>query len=188
MSPEDEFARLIASARLGEAAALAELWSRHSATVAGFVRARGAREVDEVTSDVFLAAFRGLDRFEGDEGGFRALLFTIARRRLVDEARRRARQVPVVAWRAADDDRSVADVADEVGARLEAADLLALVHRLTPDQRDVVLLRLVAGLSIEEAAAVVGKPPGAVKSLQRRGLEALRRLLASGPHHEGVAS
>jgi RNA polymerase sigma factor (sigma-70 family) len=55
----------------------------------------------------------------------------------------------------------------------------AVLEVLTPDQRDVVLLRMLADLSVERTAEIVGKRPGAVKQLQRRGLERLGKDLAS---------
>lgn len=54
---------------------------------------------------------------------------------------------------------------------------LHLISRLTPEQRDVLALRIVADLAVDEVARIVGKQPGAVKALQRRGLAALRRIL-----------
>lgn len=178
MVTEHRFAELLAAAQLGEGAALTELWHRYAPLVAGFARARGAHEVDEVTSDVFLAAFAGLGGFAGDESGFRAWLFTIARRRVVDEVRRRRRAVPQVSWDSFGHDRpSPHDVADTVVLRAASRDMIAAMDHLTPEQREVILLRLVADLSIEQVAAVVGKRPGSVKSLQRRGLDALRRKL-----------
>jgi RNA polymerase sigma-70 factor (ECF subfamily) len=51
---------------------------------------------------------------------------------------------------------------------------------LTPDQREVILLRILGGFTIDEVAAVVRKRPGAVKALQARALERLRRSIASG--------
>ena len=56
--------------------------------------------------------------------------------------------------------------------------VLRLLERLTPDQRQVLELRLVGGLTIEEIAAIVGKPAGAVKALQRRAVAAIRREIA----------
>ena len=178
-----DFEKLLHDARLGEGAAFAELWSRHAGRVASFVRLRGAVEVEEITSDVFVAAFEGIARFEGDETGFVALLLTIARRRVVDEQRRRSRRVPVAPWAAEEDTRTVRSVEDDVLARSSAADLAAHLDRLTPDQREVVTLRLVADLSLEQTAQVMGKGVGTVKSLQRRALDALRRSLSGDTDH-----
>jgi RNA polymerase sigma-70 factor (ECF subfamily) len=68
------------------------------------------------------------------------------------------------------------DVA-EAAARADAeARLRALIEALTPAQRDVLLLRIFGGLTVEEVARAVRRRPGAVKALQRRGLETLRRM------------
>jgi RNA polymerase sigma-70 factor (ECF subfamily) len=72
---------------------------------------------------------------------------------------------------------------DEALDRLGGDEVQALLGALTSDQRDVLLLRIVADLSLEETATVVGKRVGAVKALQRRGLEALRREI----HAQGVS-
>lgn len=170
----ESFGEVLEAARLGEGPALAELWSHFSGGVAAFVRARGAVDVDEITNDVFLAAFTCLADFRGDLSGFRALLFTIARRRVADEARRRARRVQWVPWSPFDDDRSTGGPEEALLERESGRLLLRRLERLTADQRDVVLLRLVADLSLDEVATVLGKTVGTVKFLQRRGLAALR--------------
>jgi RNA polymerase sigma-70 factor (ECF subfamily) len=177
-----DFDELLREARLGEGAAFAELWSRHATRVAGFVRAGGASDVvEEITSDVFAAAFDGIGRFDGDETGFVALLMTIARRRVTDEHRRRARRVPVESWEHQRDVRGPASVEDDAITRASVGELSEHLARLTQDQREVVLLRLLADLSLEQTAAVMGKRVGTVKSLQRRGLDALRRSLTASP-------
>jgi RNA polymerase sigma-70 factor (ECF subfamily) len=71
-------------------------------------------------------------------------------------------------------------------AETEAMDGIALEHvrrvldRLTPDQRDVLLLRIVGGLTVDQVASVVGRKTGAVKMLQARGLAAIRREIQRG--------
>jgi len=177
--PTGAFAHLLAAAQAGQPEALSELWSRFSGGVAGFARARGAADPDEITNDVFLAVFTNLADFTGDVGGFKALLFTIARRRVIDDLRRRERQLPSTPWRLFDDQRTDEGPEDKAIAREAYLDLLGHINRLTDDQRDVVLLRLVGELSIEEVATTLGKSPGSVKSLQRRGLDAVRRRWSS---------
>lgn len=174
------FPDLLEAARRGDPAAYSSLWERHATAVAAYVASRGAEDVDAVVSDAFLAAFGALGTFQGEESGFRALLLTVARRRLVDEARRRARRVQVSPWSR---DRDVAGppledlvLADELDPHL-----LAGLRGLTAEQREVVLLRLVVELSIEEVAQVMERSPGSVKALQRRAVDALRRHLAARP-------
>ncbi|GAW51878.1 MULTISPECIES: RNA polymerase sigma factor [unclassified Nocardioides] len=176
-----DFDELLREARLGEGQAFAELWRRHAPRVAGFVRAGGARDVEEITSDVFTAAFGGIGRFEGDEAGFVALLMTIARRRVIDERRRRHRRVAIEPWQHDRDVTAAGSVEDDAVARVSVGELAEHLARLTQDQREVVLLRLVGDLSLEQTATVMGKRVGTVKSLQRRGLDALRRSLAAHP-------
>ena len=173
-SPFDE---LLDRARRGDGAALADLWRGHAPAVSRFVRAAAAEDPDAVVSDAFLGAFAGLGRFHGDETGFRALLFTIARRRLVDEARSRSRRVPTTDWQATDGPTAPSVETEIFGSSTGSPEVLELVRGLPPDQRDVVLLRLVADLPIAAVASILGKRPGAVKSLQRRALDSLRRQL-----------
>lgn len=172
-----EFHELLACARAGRQDAFADLWHQYSPAVCGYLRGQGASDPQETTSDVFLAVFRQLDRFEGDEGAFRALLYTVARRRLIDDYRARGRRPLQTSWEVQDDDRTT-DSAEETAMKMlgsdDAYDALAV---LTSDQRDVLALRIFADLTVEQVSAVVGKPAGAVKALQRRGLEALRKRL-----------
>lgn len=189
----DSFGEVLVAARAGDGGALAALWDHYSRPVAGFARARGAREVDEITNDVFLAAFAALDGFEGDASDFRSLLFTIARRRIIDDLRRRSRRLDTVTWQPREDARRTAGPEDDVLAAEAERLLLGRLDQLTPDQREVILLRLVADLSLHEVADVVGKRVGTVKSLQRRGLDALRRSWGdeahdlNGDHGESIA-
>jgi RNA polymerase sigma-70 factor (ECF subfamily) len=71
------------------------------------------------------------------------------------------------------------DPATEVIDRLTDEEIIGLLDTVTPEQRDVLLLRLLAGLTIDEIATVLGKTKGAVKALQRRGLLALQEILTS---------
>lgn len=145
--------------------------------VTGYLRLRGAPEPDDTASEAFLSVFRSLGSFTGDEAAFRSWVFTIVHRRLIDDRRRLGRQ-------------PVSEPFDEppaqVGGDVEQEGLAALggswvgeaLQVLSDEQREVVLLRIAADLSVDQVAAVVGKRAGAVRALQHRGLERLRRHLA----------
>lgn len=170
------FDDVLAAALTGEAWAPARLYEDLKGPVVTFLRLRGAGDPDDVASEVFLQVFRSLDRFEGDEAGFRAWVFTIARRRLFDERRRasrRPRETPLTP----DVDAAGGDTAEEALAALGDERVHALLAGLTVEQREVVLLRVVGDLSLEDTAAVVGRSVGAVKALQHRALAALRQAL-----------
>lgn len=179
MPPDTRFDELLAAAVEGLGWAHQELWRRYSPGVAAFARGQGVEDPDAVCSDAFLAVFRALPRFDGDETGFRALLFTIARRRVLDEQRRRARRVRQAPWRPEEDPRQVPSPEQEHLSSETRREARELLDRLPGDQREVLMLRLFGDLTVPQVAAAVGKSEGAVKALQRRGLERLRRSLPS---------
>ena len=177
-----EFDTALAAAKLGQPWALNLLFRAHAGRVAGYVRARSPAEPDDLVSEIFTSALTSLDRFQGDEADFRAWLFTIAQRRVVDDLRRRSRQILTTTYEPESDDRQVPSAEDSSLERLGAHWVRAVLDRLTPDQRDVLLLRILADLTVEQVAEVLGKRVGAVKALQRRGLAAAERIVTE----EGV--
>ena len=185
MHPE-AFATLLESGRAGDPAALGEIWRTYAPAVTAYLRGKGAEEPEELTSETFLALFRALPEFRGDEAGLKALLFTIARRRLVDEVRRRGRRVATVTWERHLDERTAPSAEETAVGQLGSVEARALLQRLAPDQRDVLMLRIFGDLTIDQIAEILDKRQGAVKQLQRRGLESLRRLLAAQrtTHHD----
>lgn len=176
------FDEVLCAARLGQPWALTELFRRYSGPVGGYVRGRSPAEPDDLVSEVFTAALTTLDRFEGDEQGFRSWLFTIAQRRVVDDLRRRGRQVETSPYEPDVDDRRVGSAEQDGLDRLGGEWVREVLDRLAPDQREVLLLRVLGDLTVEQIAAQLGKTPGAVKQLQRRGLASARKLLEA----EGV--
>ncbi len=134
---------------------------------------------------------RNLHTFSGDEQGWRAWVFTIARARLRDEQRRLVRRaVPVdteTLLAVRPDGSDVSGAVEEI-VTTEAA--LALLARLPRDQAEAVMLRHVAGLDVTHTARVLGKKPGAVRVAAHRGLKRLATLLeeAGGPDHFGAGN
>lgn len=185
-----DFADVLVAARAEDPHACATLWRRFAPAVAAYARAKGSQDPDDLTSDVFLAVFRQLSRFQGDEANFRAFLFTIAHRRLMDEFRVRSRRGVSVSWSEERDRRTVGSAEDAAVEAAATSEVRRLLAGLSPDQRDVLELRILGDLTVEQVAAVLGKRSGAVKALQRRGLAALRRNLdpgrtRTGPHSDG---
>lgn len=174
------FETVLAAAQTGAGWALERIWTGYSGRVAGYLRLQGAAAPEDLTSEVFLGAFRTIGTFSGDEAAFRSWLFTIAHRRLQD-ARRAAARRPEPQPIETHEPPATGSAEVEALRRDAEARVRRLCDRLVPDQREVLLLRLVGGFTIEEVAEAVGKSPGAVKALQRRGLAAIRKvLLAEG--------
>ena len=177
------FDDVLEAARLGGPWAWQTIYEDIAPAVAGYLRARGAAEPDDIVGEVFLQVVRDLASFQGGEREFRSWVFTVAHHRYLDAARYSSRRPtePVI------DENLVragpmGHVEDEALASLRLGKVRKLLERLSHDQQDVLLLRLFGQMTVEEVAEVVGKRPGAVKALQRRGLAALQREIAK----EGV--
>jgi RNA polymerase sigma-70 factor, ECF subfamily len=171
----DEIERALLGARDGDRHALAVLWRAYQAPLLRYVRGRGVDDAEDLTTQVWIDAARGLHGFEGGGDDFRRWLFTIAHRRVVDERRRWARQMtsPV----AAPGVSPGADAEFEVGDALNRA--LGLVALLPDPMREAVLLRVVADLSVVDTAWVMGVRSGHVRVLVHRGLRRLERMLTA---------
>jgi RNA polymerase sigma-70 factor (ECF subfamily) len=186
------FVAVLADAQAGDPAAYRTLWRRYAGQVRGFLLARGTPEPDEVTNDVFLAAFGGLAGFVGGEAEFRAWIFGIARHKRADALRSLGRRRQRDARAAANGDcqAAPADVEEEAVASLGDAELLAVLAGLTPEQRDVIVCRYLSDLSLEQTAAALGKSVGTIKALQHRAMARLRRQSCSpsnpDPYPQGL--
>lgn len=177
MSVGVEFESVLQAARVGAEWAWVIIYRDLAPVVLRYLRAHGAAEPEEILGDTFVQVVRGLAAFNGvSEEQFRGWVFTIARNRLSDEYRRSARRPleyespELLPEQCAPDDTEAAAL-----RRLADERVSAVLKRLSPDQRDVIFLRVIAELPIEQVARILGKQPGAVKSLQNRGFAALRR-------------
>lgn len=177
MALPDELAHAVEQAQAGDARGFEALFGAFGGSIAGYLRARSVSDPEGIANDVFLRAFRAIHTFRGDAGRFRIWLFTIAHHAAIDDARRRRRRVAEVPLDQAPESVG-GDVEAEAVARLAQERVQALLGRLSPDQRDVLVLRILADLSVNDTAAVLGKSYEAVKALQRRGLASLRRALS----------
>ncbi len=176
---EEQFASTLAAAQAGGEWAVADIYRAHNPRLMRYFGANARDEAEDLASETWLDAARNLSRFEGDEDAFRGWLFTIARRRLTDHRRRvgrrreEARPEELLEPSAASSAETQA-LAGQLGH--EAA--RRIVARLPADQAEIVLLRIVADLSVEQVAEITGRRSGSVRVLQHR---ALRRLAREFP-------
>jgi RNA polymerase sigma-70 factor, ECF subfamily len=168
--------------RRREPAAITRIYTAYApALFRFFVAAVGDRPTaEDLTGDVFKSAIEGLPRFCGPVEALGGWLFQIAHHDLSDYRRRQARNLvqPL--------DDLLEEVALAGGAidpeelaleRVEGDRMLAALRQLTSDQREVLLLRLVADLTAPQVAGILHKSTEAVKALQHRGLASLTRVL-----------
>jgi len=147
-----------------------------------------ASDVEDAASDVWLEVAVGLGRFDGGWDAFRGWVFTIARLRVID-ARRRARRRRTTALEQHDITRllDARPGARRDADRAELAAALGWLRRLPREQAEVLLLRVLADLSCEQVAEVIGKRSGAVRALQHRAVRRLREeMLDAGVTPEGT--
>ena len=174
-NPSDE--RLLIEAAQQDPGRFAELYQRNFHRVYAFVASRvhNRDEAEEVTAEVFHEALLNLRRFQWRGAPFAAWLLRIAVNTLNDRWRRAERD-------GSGNENSLDEVEASVSVAAEAerrAMLYQLVDRLPSDQRLVVVRRFVDQKSIREVAEELGRSEGAIKQLQFRALESLRRQARS---------
>ena len=175
------FDEVLAAARLGAAWALRRLYDGLAPSVTGYLRGQGVADPEGMTNDVFSRAFRRLGDFDGDATALRSWVFTIARNAMVDERRRlgrRVRETELITDGPAGG--VVASAEDAALGGMSEQRVRSLLAQLPDDQRDVLVLRLIADLTVSQIAQIHGRSIGATKALQRRGLDRLRKILSQG--------
>ena len=172
----------LVAARLREPAAVTRIYTAYApALFRFFMAAVGDRHLaEDLTGNTFVSAIEDLPKFRGPVEALGGWLFQIARHDLYDHRRRqsRARTEPLEEnlTEAAASDAAV-DPEDMAIDRLEGSRVMGALRELSPDQREVLLLRMAGGMTAPEVASVLGKTTGAVKALQHRGLASLARVL-----------
>jgi RNA polymerase sigma-70 factor (ECF subfamily) len=177
-----EFADLLDDVRRGDAGAINALFRQLHPRLLRFLRASEPAHADDLAGEVWLAVAAHLPSFDGDYAEFRAWLFSIARRRIADHRRTglRRRTAPasqefLETVRARHADPADESVDAESGQR--AAALIAEV--LPPEQAEVILLRILGELDVDQVADITGKSANWVRVNQHRALKKLGERLGS---------
>jgi RNA polymerase sigma-70 factor (ECF subfamily) len=173
------FETVLQAARVGADWAWAQIYRDLSPSVLRYLQAQRAKEPEDLLGEVFVCVVRSLPTFEGGEADFRAWVFKCARNCLVDSWRRDGRRpVEYVSEELLTGIGQAESAEAEVVRRVAYERVRVTLGRLSDRQRDVIFLRVIVGLSIEEVACVLGRSCGSVKSLQSRGLARLRREMS----------
>ena len=177
MAPE-QFQGVLTAAVEGADWAWADLYHEYAGRLTGYARIRGAADPDDLAGAVFLHVARRIEDFDGDEAAFRAWLFAVAHDRVIDERRRTGRRPAKSIDRPASPRGSASTEAEEPSLEgIDVESMLRVFDGLTDDQRNILLLRIVAGMSLAEIAATMNKRLRAVTQLQARALAAMRQEL-----------
>lgn len=173
-SVSDEQSLLQRASQL-ETQALADIYDTHSPGIYRYsMRLLGDELLaEDCVAETFARFLRSLQEQRGPRDHLQAYLYRIAHNWIVDSYRNGRETVEL-----SDVVRSEADVPEEEAAkRIRRKQVRNAIHRLTPDQQQVISLKYLEEMSNEEVARVMRKPVGAVKSIQHRALRSLHRLL-----------
>jgi RNA polymerase sigma-70 factor (ECF subfamily) len=161
----------IARAQAGNAQALNFLYLRYADEILRSVKSliRDHHEAEDITQNVFIKLMTVIGKYEPRDVPFSAWVRKVARNVAMDHLRTR-RMTPVEDVRVADDDRRQI-------SRERNRDLCEALDRLTEDQREVLVLRHIVGLSPAEIAKLLGKKENAIHALHHRGRLSLQSAL-----------
>lgn len=175
----EDFAACLTAAQRGSEEAFAVLWRDANPALLRYLRVVAPENAEDIAAETWVQVVRALPRFAGDEGAWRAWLFTTARRRLLDQARLRKRHPaePLDEISAAEVPRT-ADAEQLALENIATEAAMALLSQLPEQQAEVIMLRVVAGLDTEVVADMLGRSPGAVRVAAHRGLKKLAALLS----------
>lgn len=176
----DEFEMALTKAKRGNSDGFNWLYRNYNRRVGALVRSEGCPDPDEVVNTVFFKAFRAIDRFVGNQANFASYLYQIARFQVIDERRARSRRVEVEEDLSIDLVDGGAGPAELVEQSDSASRTYEALEALTPEQREVIVLRVFFELTGPETAEALDKPVGAIRSLQNRAEARLRGLVESG--------
>ena len=167
----------VEAAQRGEAHGWTALFERFYPDVHAYALARlgDLTAAEDVTQDVFVAAVTSIKTLrDRREPAVQAWFLHICRYKVIDHIRRGSRQRGL----ALDTTHPGVDPGAIAEVNLEADRVRAAMAHLTEDQRDILIRRFVLDQSLEDVAATTRRTVGAVKSMQHRALEAVRRALS----------
>lgn len=178
MNESDAF--LVAKAIRRDRDAFTQLYHRYVDQIYRYVQLRlnNRADAEDLTSGVFLNAWRAIDRFSPKhDASFVAWLFKLARNAVIDCTRRQTDVVSLDTIEPIDENDPSCSPEDELDRRLTMMEMQQALKLLTDEQRDVVQLRFIEGLSAREVGDILGKRENAVRGMQLRAIGAMRRAL-----------
>jgi RNA polymerase sigma-70 factor, ECF subfamily len=170
-APDELVYEAVAAAKAGDMSALHFLYVRFADDVYAYVRSivRDPHKAEDITQNVFAKLMKAIHKYERRDVPFAAWIIRVARNVALDQIRA-SRQIPLAEVRTSDEGN------EQVGFE-RALSLREALARLPDDQREVLVLRHVAGLSPGEIAERLGKTEASIHGLHHRGRRALKMAL-----------
>ena len=183
---EEELEAAVIAARGGDEMAFALLWRENNSRLTKFIQARTYKsdlDFEEIVSEVWMNVAKDVKKFKGDYSGFTAWVYSIARNRIVDASRKRDRTIrPQEELDEATWVPSKQNVEKDFEADANVKRIIDEINKLPAAQAEVLMLRVVSDLSVEEVAKIVKKNANSVRVLAHRGMTTLKESL--GGSHE----
>jgi RNA polymerase sigma-70 factor (ECF subfamily) len=175
--PVPEEARLVHQAKSGDPEAFARLYDAYVERISRYIYFRVSENVDmeDIVSQVFLKAWENLDRYKMGSSPFIAWLYTIARNLVIDHYRTKKDMLPLEEALALPSDAEGPD--EEAQMRFDLQAMRDALQSLSKDQKQVLILKYIAGLPNENIAKIMNKQEGTIRGLQMRGLQTLARYM-----------
>ncbi|CAB4665174.1 unannotated protein [freshwater metagenome] len=167
------FDYLVQQAITGDDAAFTSLWRHFNPRMVRYLR-MFTNEPEDLCSEVWIKIAGSIKGFEGDASAFKGWIYTIARNAATDLARKKKRVGTTLEL----------NDTDWTGENSTMVEVMDLIKRLPKDYAEVILLRVVADLDVNDVASIVGKEPGNVRVLTHRGLKQLHEMLTNGGDQE----
>jgi RNA polymerase sigma-70 factor (ECF subfamily) len=172
---ETDDAALVEAAK-SDPCAFGDLYERYYLRIYRYIfhRVGNTTDAEDVTAQVFMKALEALPSYRTNRNGFGPWIFRIARNAVVDHYRRQRKQQSLDWFE--HESGNVDPVADVLGNE-QRQELHALMEHLSPDQRDVVLMRYAGDMSYADIAATLKKNEAAIRMLLHRGLRKLKAVM-----------
>jgi RNA polymerase sigma-70 factor (ECF subfamily) len=173
--------KLIHAAKNGDSDAMAALYDAYVDRIYRYIlyRVENVDSARDLTSEVFLRLVRSLHSFQPRETPLLGWLYRVAHARVIDHYRRNDRAKEYVSLEILERHASGEDdLESDLMRSNEQQAVVAALKLLTHEQQQVILLRFTEGLDLQQTADALGKTVGAVKVMQHRAVQALRRALA----------
>lgn len=170
-----EIENLVTQAINGDTQAFGELYTYHVTKIYRYVyyNVHSKERAEDITQEVFLKAWKAIGSCKGKEKTFSSWLYRIAHNLIIDKLRKSQKQLNHEAELPED----IRDSADRMEISLEQRDLLTVIDMLSPNQKQVILMKFIEDMDTQEIAETMGKSAGAIRILQMRALETLRKTL-----------
>jgi RNA polymerase sigma-70 factor (ECF subfamily) len=178
----EQLKRLVDRAQQGEREALEELYLLHFDRIYSYLHMSvgNRHDAEDLTTQTFLKMLEAIGKFRWRSAPFSAWLFRIAHNLAMDHFRTTRRWQPeeeVPEPEPPEESAAEEEALESIGRR----SMLELIENLSPEQQQVLTLKFVFNFSNGEAATILGKTEGAIKSLQHRALASLQRQLEKQP-------